>query len=466
MQNGIGFIHRVSSYLLVGVVILSPIPFGSTDRIAVSTWAILLSIVAIGALPSQFTKAQLVFVACATVVVAAWAATIYVQQTRPIFGGKFDHPIWKQATEYLGVPLEGGVSAARNSTYYAAAPQIACFLALICGFFAGRDRSIALRIIRIASFASVALAAFAILSFAIDPTKVLWREKLGYRSFLTGTFTNRNTAAVYFGSFAVIWLLVLAERVEKFWPRSSRSWFQAVKTTIARSDISILRAAMALLFVLSAMLMTGSRAGVLITFSAMLGGLLIFYRKSLSSFAGLAGSALVGLTAILILLQFMGSFVTNRFDLNNLSDSGRLNAYLSTLTIISHFPWFGTGLGTFALVFPEYRSASISTWGTWDRAHNTLLELASEQGLPFATIVVVSFVLMAAVLVRGVRIRRRDRIVPLSALLVGGMMSIHSLVDFSLQIPAVAIFTFTLIGLGMAQSNPSVVVRPQSTNLD
>jgi hypothetical protein len=73
---------------------------------------------------------------------------------------------------------------------------------------------------------------------------------------------------------------------------------------------------------------------------------------------------------------------------------------------------------------------------------------------------------MAAVLVRGVRIRRRDRIVPLSALLVGGMMSIHSLVDFSLQIPAVAIFTFTLIGLGMAQSNPSVVVRPQSTNLD
>jgi hypothetical protein len=461
MQNGVGLIHRMSSYLLTGIVVLSPIPFGSTDRITVSTWAAMLGVVAIGVLPSRFTKAQLVFVACATVIFAAWATTIYVQQTRPVFGGTFDHPIWKQASEYLGVPLEGGVSAARNSTYYAAAPQIACFLALFSGFFAGRDRRIALRIIRIASFASVALAAFAILSFEIDPAKVLWREKLGYRTFLTGTFTNRNTAAIYFGSYAVIWLLVLAERVGEFWPRSSRSWFQAAKMTIARSDISVVRAGVALLVVLSAMLMTGSRAGVLITLPAMLCGLLVFYRKSFSSFAGLAGSALVGLAAILMLLQLMGSFVTNRFDLNNLSDSGRLNAYLSTLTIISHFPWFGTGLGTFALVFPEYRSASISTWGIWDRAHNTLLELASEQGLPFAAIVVVGFVLMAAVLIRGVRIRRRDRIVPLSALLVGSMVSIHSLVDFSLQIPAIAIFTFTLIGLGMAQSNPSVVARPQ-----
>jgi O-antigen ligase len=458
MQNGFGLTRRLASYLLICTVVLSPLPFGSTDQISVAFWVIILSIVSICALPARFNRAQSTFIACVAVIALAWSAVIYVQFSQfPIFAGALDNPIWQRASDALKFQLQGGISATRNQAYYAVGPQIADFLALFSGFMVGGDRMMARRFFHVISISAVAYAVFGILSFAIDPTMVLWREKLGYRTVLTGTFTNRNTAAIYFGSFAVIWLLILADRLAKASPGRSISWIRAAKATLQRPGFPIVRAAAALLVVLSAMFMTGSRAGTLLSLAAMLGALLAFHRKRLSSAGAVAGAALIGGAVLLVLLQFMGTIVTNRFDLNNLSDSGRLNAYRSTLAIIADFPFFGTGLGTFPLVFPAFRSPEVSTWGTWDRAHNTLLELASEQGIPFAILVMIGFVAMGIVLVRGIQHRRRDRIIPLCALLVGALVAAHSLVDFSLQIPAVAILVFALVGVGMAQSKSEIV---------
>jgi hypothetical protein len=56
------------------------------------------------------------------------------------------------------------------------------------------------------------------------------------------------------------------------------------------------------------------------------------------------------------------------------------------------------------------------------------------------------------VLAHGVRTRRRDRIIPAAALSVGLLAALHSLVDFSLQIPGFAIVVFGLLGVGVAQS--------------
>jgi len=68
-----------------------------------------------------------------------------------------------------------------------------------------------------------------------------------------------------------------------------------------------------------------------------------------------------------------GSGVGSRIDLEGVVDRGRSAAYRSTLTMIRDQPWFGTGLGTFEMAFPAYRSGEISMSGTWNRAHNTLL---------------------------------------------------------------------------------------------
>ena len=74
------------------------------------------------------------------------------------------------------------------------------------------------------------------------------------------------------------------------------------------------------------------------------------------------------------------------------SAKGAPETYKATLRMIADHPWFGTGLGTFAEAFPAYRSADTSMWGTWDMAHNTLLEIATEMGLPIAALVIVAWI--------------------------------------------------------------------------
>ena len=52
----------------------------------------------------------------------------------------------------------------------------------------------------------------------------------------------------------------------------------------------------------------------------------------------------------------------------------------------------------------------------------------------------------------GIRRRRRDRIYPAIGVAATALVAAHSTVDFSLQIPAVAVSYAFLLGLGCAQS--------------
>jgi O-antigen ligase len=165
----------------------------------------------------------------------------------------------------------------------------------------------------------------------------------------------------------------------------------------------------------------------------------------------LAGSAAV----MLVLLQIMGGTVVARFDTQGLADGGRFGTYKATLRMIADHPWFGTGQGTFAYAYPAYRSPDISVWGVWDRAHNTLLEIAADMGVPIAALVVIAWIVIFAVLIRGALVRRAGLVVPVAALAVAALAVLHSLIDFTLQIPGYSIVALSLIGAGLAQSFPS-----------
>jgi len=123
--------------------------------------------------------------------------------------------------------------------------------------------------------------------------------------------------------------------------------------------------------------------------------------------------------------------------------------------MIADYPWFGTGLGTFASAFPPYRPADISMVGVWDRAHSTPLELAAELGIPFAAMIVVAWSVALVILAcGGLRGSRRSSVVPLAALAVALIALLHSSIDFSLQVTGYAIVAFALVGIGLAQSFP------------
>jgi O-antigen ligase len=123
-----------------------------------------------------------------------------------------------------------------------------------------------------------------------------------------------------------------------------------------------------------------------------------------------------------------------------------------TLNAIGDSPYLGFGLGSFEDVFHLYRTESHEMMTRSVRAHNTYLENALELGIPAASMLVLAVVVIAAQCVLGVRRRRRDFVYPALAVAVSIQVAVHALVDFSLQIPAVAATYALVLGLGFAQS--------------
>jgi O-antigen ligase len=278
-------------------------------------------------------------------------------------------------------------------------------------------------------------------------------EKLNYRNSLIATFINPNVAAVYFGACTLIWLLLLANTVELSLGKQPQSVRQILSAALFnRPSPQTVFYSAALFVVLSAMFMTGSRAGLVISLLAICGAAATLYRRQLGARGLLLGFPAIAIAAVLVMFQIFGSRVNQRFDSEGLFDSGRWNAYLSSINIIKDHPWLGTGLGTFRWTFPAYRSGEISMIGIWEHAHSTTLELAVEMGIPFTMLVVV---LVFVILWRGILTRKRDEILPLAAFWAAILGVLHSQVDFSLQVPGFSIVVFALVGMGLAQSASS-----------
>ena len=62
---------------------------------------------------------------------------------------------------------------------------------------------------------------------------------------------------------------------------------------------------------------------------------------------------------------------------------------------------------------------------------------------------------------RGVFARRRGQRFTLVAVGATVLVAMHALVDFSLQIPAVAVTFAALLGIGVAQATPSPIRTPR-----
>jgi O-antigen ligase len=362
------------------------------------------------------------------------------------------NPIWAKASEVLGRQLVPSVSIVRDEPFFALGPSLANVLALVLGLTVGTDSDRAQRALRVMAWAGVCYAIYGILALLFDPNEILWREKTAYVGNLTSTFINRNTAAAYFGSCSAVWLILLLSAIRGSLPRGPIDWKRVPGYLLIETRKSVLIRFVLLFVCLSAMFMTSSRAGTLVSLMVMILTFLIYFRRDLGRGKTLLAAVIGCILVTLTLLQFLGGNIGARIDLQGLSDAGRLSAYRSTLKIIADNPWFGTGLGTFAAAFPAYRSNGISMWGVWDIAHSTPLELASEMGLPLALVVAIAWIAALVVLSQGLRGRRRSMVAPLSSLAVSLIALLHSLIDFSLQISGYSIIVFALLGLGLSQT--------------
>lgn len=443
--------NRISSFILFVTVAAAPFPFGSTEPAAIAFWCIVLGFGIIAASPRRLRREHLPLLGLAVIVILAYAFVLHEQlATRPWIASP--HQLWREAAKTLGIPIMPSVSIARNQPFFSLGPPLANMLAVICSFIVCIDRDRARQLLLVTAWSGVAYAVYGIAAYLFDPIHILWREKVAYRGELTSTFINRNTAAVYFGSCAVLWLLFLSQQLRRRLPPGLIHWRNVPHWLLSDMPRPVVLSFIMLLLCLAAMLMTNSRAGIVLSLMALIVAFAGFFYRDLPRRGGVAAALVIGGVIALVFLQILGGNVSGRFDVHGLSDKGRLDIYRSTLRMIADHPWFGTGLGTYVWSLPAYRSANFSMWGVWDRAHSTPLELAADLGLPLAGLIVLAWLVVLAKLIRGVRTRRHDLIVQVGAFAVAILGLAHSFIDFSLQIPGYSIVVFALVGAGLAQS--------------
>lgn len=259
---------------------------------------------------------------------------------------------------------------------------------------------------------------------------------------LSGTFVSSNSFATYSGMALVAALgLVFGHS-----PRKQGASFGDAWATGPR--IACLAAAF---YLLGGLLLSASRAGFASTvLGAIVLGLLLLRGRWPSRAVigwGLVGAILVG--AVLALLVG-AAFFHKAASLSDGDISGRLRIWQIALEAIQQSPWLGWGLGTFADVYLMFLPSDLHVIN--DKAHSTPLEWMVDLGIPAALFAFALVLVPLLVCLRGARRRRTDRYLPITAFAVTLVAVAHSVVDFSLQMPAIAFVTAALLGMGWAQS--------------
>ncbi len=433
------------------VVALAPFPFGSVEPVWVCIWCVVLGASLVSADLQFLTPRKLRLLVSLLVAVAAVVVAVTIQSLPPE-PWLPAHPVWERAAEALGHPIMPAVTATKAEPWRALGPSLLFVLVFVRVFLLALDPDEAELLHRIVAWTGVVYAAFGIVSILAEPTMLLWREKRAYVTNLTGTFVNRNTAATYFGTCAIVWLTMLLRRLRHHL-NVDLSWREMVAELVRNPPPRrIALAAIGWLVTFAATIMTGSRAGSVLTLFGF-GAVATLWSSQRGTRNYLVATGIV-LGLGILALEVFGGTLAGRVAARGLGDPSRFEAYRDVLRMFPDSAWLGIGLGAFEHVFPAYRSPASTSTGVWDKAHSVPLELAVEIGLPACAVILIASALLLRALLLGCLRRRRNRFFPIAGFAVALLGGLHSLVDFSLQIPGYAVTFAAVVAVGLAQSLP------------
>ncbi len=361
------------------------------------------------------------------------------------------HPIWALASDVLKRSLPGSISVNRDLTVLALVRMLTAASVFWLAVQIGSARRSAAALIISISVIIALYAAWGIFVWAergelalSGPTSAEW-------VYLSATFVNRNSFATYAAIGVVIavgWFCQPYDSSDsaKDVPPTNGSW-PYVKT-LESTGFPIAAAG---LISLAALLLTGSRGGIIATAVAIAAMLLLLTGVDRRAHGQRPTAYRAVLLTVLAALS-IGSLFLSSLTMRGVYDSDRLAVDAITLRSIADEPGQGFGFGTFADVFPLYRDRSISVSGVWDQAHNTYLEALQGLGLFFGSALIGCIIILVALCARAARQRPQQWCVAGVAVGVSVLIGTHALVDFSLQIQAVTLTFAALLGAGVAQS--------------
>ncbi|TMJ53576.1 MAG: O-antigen ligase family protein [Alphaproteobacteria bacterium] len=448
----------IQLWVTITALTLAPLFFGSVDQLWVATWTILLAISTLCGLAAPMGIRQTRVMTGFLAVCFAYGL-VAILQVVPHLIDQLDDPIWQRANDLLGFNTLPRISSRAEIPPVAIGHFLLLVTSFMSGFFVGTSHRNADLLIWFARYSILSYAAYGLVALVLTPNMLLWAPKVAYQGSLTATFVNHNTAATFIGAGAILWFCVGFASLQSFQYSSIRLLLLSPSNEKLAFNL-MLRLAAALTCFL-ALLLTGSRGGLICSSLGLLAaiGLMIAnkLRPRLWSILGWAGLALV---VVAVWLSGAG-----RIGSHGLFDDGRWTVYGFCIEAIGQRPLLGAGAGTFADLFPSLRAADLSSWGVWDYAHSTILEMAVEMGIPIAAMVVIAAAASLFILVRAA-LRSKDRSQTSLAAITGiAVLSyLHSIIDFSLQIPGYLIVFGILLGCGLARasSEQTTVQRARS----
>jgi O-antigen ligase len=383
----------------------------------------------------------------ATILLLAVLLAYVILQAAPFAPGYFANGPWKSADELIG-PVHGAISVAPGMTLDALATLTMPFLAFLSGLalFQGDDE--ALLLWRALAYFGVAYGIFGILQYLFLPGQLLFAKNAFSVGRLTASFVNPDTAGTFFGLALLLNLGLTFHSLREIRLRSFVKKLANLEIRWRDENARVLLHALFCIVVAVALFLTQSRGAVGASFVGALIAVVFMGTRPLTGdrptggggrwrrYTGLLGGVIV----IVGLFALFAGRVIHRMETQG-SDDGRFCVFASTIEAIKDHPILGTGFGTFQDVFPAYRNAECAgIFGFWERAHNVLLEGFLGLGLAFAVALVAGYAILIGAFLRGVRSRHKFRFAPVMGLAALVLVSLHSLVDFSLQIPGVAVY--------------------------
>lgn len=450
---------------LIAVVALAPLPLGSNRPLPAAlllaaTGALLVAWPAVvlfsreglrmGSLQVLITPALLY------ALVLAW---VFFQAAPlpPALSGllqSWGDPLWREASAALGSNLAPHISINPAATLEGGFRLITYGGLFWLAFQLTRDpaRAAQARLVIIAIGSAYSLYGL----FALFGGEAWLLGTIGARpdQSLTSSFVNRNSYATFAGLTLLAALSLFLERIRHLVTLDGslkRKAALIIEHIVFQSRLLTA----AILTITLALFLTTSRGGIFASLFAL--GALILLQLPRRGGKGRQPLGLVALVILGVAVVAGGGNFLDRLERQGLSLETDLRSTLFSTTIgaIKTAPLKGTGFGTYKEAIEPYRANDPNIFALWEKAHNTYLENALELGLPAALALNIAILLVARVAYKGVRERRRHKSFPALGVAATLLVGLHALVDFSLQIPAVAVLYAFMMGLAVAQSSRS-----------
>jgi O-antigen ligase len=290
-----------------------------------------------------------------------------------------------------------------------------------------------------------ALALFALLQFLSDPTTIYGFVTPRWGGWIFGPYVNHNHYAGLMEMLIPISICYLVALWQQ--PRYRRR---------------VATAAFPLLIAIASVPLSGSRGGLLALLVEIILLSVILWRHLPGAGhrrVAVAGALSIAAAATVFLWLDPGQ-ISQRLrtvaDVHRAPEATLGERRLLTrdaLHIFAHHPWLGTGLGSFATVYPRYRSFASDL--EWDHAHNDYAEALAETGIVGGVLILAALALFATAAFSNLR-KRLDSAsgwIRLGAAIGCCGLLIHTLADFNFHIPANAAWFSLCAGIAIVCSN-------------